>query len=60
VRVRHPQTGRSLDSAYPQPSERGHGSWYFDCAVATVRGRRDRDIHTRVEKLLSELPVTHA
>jgi hypothetical protein len=23
-------------------SERGHGSWYFDCAVATVRGRRER------------------
>jgi hypothetical protein len=23
-------------------SERGYGSWYFDCAVATVRGRRER------------------
>ncbi len=39
---RHPRTGRSLESACPRLSERGHGSWYFDCAVATVRGRRER------------------
>jgi integrase len=39
---RHPQTGRTLDSACPSLSERGHGSWYFDCPVATVGGRRDR------------------
>src|SRR5215468_9843724 len=39
---RHPQTGRTLDAACRQLSERGHGSWYFDCAVATVRGRRER------------------
>jgi Phage integrase, N-terminal SAM-like domain len=39
---RHPQTGRSLDSACPRLSERGHGSWYFDRAVPTVRGRRER------------------
>jgi hypothetical protein len=39
---RDPQTGRSLESACPRLSERGHGSWYFDCPVATVRGRRER------------------
>src|SRR5512132_3933393 len=39
---RHPQTGRSLESACPRLAERGHSSWYFDCAVATVRGRRER------------------
>jgi hypothetical protein len=39
---RHPQTGRTLDSACPQLPERGHGSWYFDCPVATVGGRRER------------------
>ncbi len=39
---RHPQTGRSLDSACPRLPERGHGSWSFDCAVASVRGRRER------------------
>jgi hypothetical protein len=39
---RHPQSGRTLDAACPQLSERGHGSWYFDCPVASVGGRRER------------------
>src|ERR1051326_3121258 len=39
---RHPQTGRSMDTTCPRLPERGHGSSYFDCAVATVRGRRER------------------
>ena len=39
---RHPQTGRSLDTTCPRLPERGHGSWYFDCAVATARGQRER------------------
>jgi hypothetical protein len=39
---RYPGSGRSLDSACPRLSERGHGSWYFDCPVASVRGRRER------------------
>ena len=39
---RDPQTGRSLDTTCPRLSQRAHGSWYFDCAVKTVHGRRER------------------
>lgn len=31
-----------LSSACPQLAERGHGSWYFDCAVPVLPGRRER------------------
>jgi len=36
------QTGRSLDTVCPRLGERNHGSWYFDCAVTAVPGRRGR------------------
>lgn len=39
---RSSETGRLLSSACPQLSERGHGSWYFDCAVPVLPGRRER------------------
>ena len=31
-----------LSSACPHLAERGHGSWYFDCAVPVLPGRRER------------------
>jgi hypothetical protein len=31
-----------MDSTCPSLPERGHGSWYFDRAVATVQGLRER------------------
>src|SRR3954471_6683356 len=39
---RSAETGRLLSSACPQLPERGHGSWYFDCAVPVLPGRRER------------------
>src|SRR3954451_24782850 len=39
---RSAQTGQLLSSACPQLSDRGHGSWYFDCAVPVLPGRRER------------------
>ena len=39
---RDPRTGRALDTTCPQLRERGHGSWYFDCAVAALPGKRGR------------------
>jgi integrase len=42
VRVPDPETGRSIDTTCQRLSERGHGSWYFDCAVAALPGRRER------------------
>ena len=39
---RSSETGRLLSSACPQLAERGHGSWYFDCAVPVLPGRRAR------------------
>jgi hypothetical protein len=39
---RSSENGRLLSSACPQLAERGHGSWYFDCAVPVLPGRRER------------------
>jgi hypothetical protein len=39
---RHPQTGRLLEAACGRLGERGHGSWYYHCSVATLSGRRER------------------
>ena len=39
---RQPQTGRPLASGCPRLTQRGHGSWYFDCAVPSPTGRRER------------------
>jgi hypothetical protein len=39
---RSAETGRLMSSACPQLTERGHGSWYFDCAVPVLPGRRER------------------
>jgi len=39
---RQPQTGRSMDGNCPRMTERHHGSWYFDCAVPSPTGRRER------------------
>ena len=39
---RSAQTGLLLSSACPQLVGRGHGSWYFDCAVPVLPGRRER------------------
>ncbi|MFF5084292.1 hypothetical protein ACFY36_45215 [Actinoplanes sp. NPDC000266] len=33
---------RGCATACPQLPERGHGSWYFDCAVPVLPGRRER------------------
>jgi hypothetical protein len=35
-------SGRLLGTACPALAERGHGSWYFDCAVPGLQGRRER------------------
>jgi integrase len=39
---RDASSGRLLGSSCPASAERGHGSWYFDCAVAGLQGRRER------------------
>jgi Phage integrase, N-terminal SAM-like domain len=39
---RDPRSGRLLGICCPALAERGHGSWYFDCAVAGLQGRRER------------------
>jgi integrase len=39
---RDPRSGRLLGTCCPALAERGHGSWYFDCAVAGLQGRRER------------------
>jgi hypothetical protein len=39
---RDPRSGRLLGTCCPALAERGHGSWYFDCAVAGLQGRRQR------------------
>jgi integrase len=39
---RHPQTGRPINGRCPRLTERGHGSWYFDCAVQSLTGRQER------------------
>jgi hypothetical protein len=39
---RDPHSGRLLGTWCPALAERGHGSWYFDCAVAGLQGRRER------------------
>ncbi|MDT5041132.1 MAG: hypothetical protein QOE51_2117 [Actinoplanes sp.] len=39
---RSSETGRLLSSVCPQLVERGHGSWYFDCALPVLPGRRER------------------
>lgn len=39
---RSSETGRLLSSACPEFIDRGHGSWYFDCAVPVLPGRRER------------------
>jgi hypothetical protein len=39
---RDPRSGRLLGSACPKLTERGHGSWYFDCATVHVQGRPER------------------
>ena len=36
-------TRELLSSSCPRLSERGHGSWYFDCAVPVLPGRRERE-----------------
>ena len=36
------ETGRAVDRTCPRLRERDHGSWYFDCAVAALPGRRER------------------
>ena len=35
-------SGRLLGTRCPALAERGHGSRYFDCAVARLQGRRER------------------
>ncbi|HEY3034212.1 MAG TPA: tyrosine-type recombinase/integrase, partial [Streptosporangiaceae bacterium] len=39
---RDPHSGRLLGTGCPTLAQRGHGSWYFDCAVARFQGRRER------------------
>lgn len=39
---RDPQTRDRLERACPRLGERGHGSWYFECVVSTMAGRRER------------------
>ena len=39
---RSSKTGQLMSSRCPQLSERGHGSWYFDCAVPVLPGKRER------------------
>jgi hypothetical protein len=39
---RHTATGRPMDGSCPRLAERDHGSWYFDCAVPSPTGRRER------------------
>jgi hypothetical protein len=39
---RDARSGRLLGAGCPALAERGHGSWYFDCAVGGFQGRRER------------------
>jgi integrase len=39
---RDSRSGRLLGAGCPTLGQRGHGSWYFDCAVAGLQGRRER------------------
>jgi integrase len=39
---RDSRSGRLLGTACPTLGQRGHGSWYFDCAVAELQERRER------------------
>jgi hypothetical protein len=39
---RDPHSGRLLGTCCAALAERGHGSWYFDCTVAGLQGRRER------------------
>jgi hypothetical protein len=39
---RDPHTRKRLEKACPRLGERGHGSWYFECTVSTMAGRRER------------------
>src|SRR2546429_2276588 len=39
---RDSRSGRLLGAGCPTLGQRGHGSWYFDCAVAGLHGRRER------------------
>jgi len=36
----HPVTGRRGGRSCPRLAEDGHGSWYFDCSVKDMWGRR--------------------
>jgi integrase len=66
---RHQRSGRLLGSSCPALAERGHGSWYFDCAVAGLHGRRERvrrggygtrrDAVTARDLLLNPAPGAH-
>jgi hypothetical protein len=42
---RDSQTGQLLGGSCPNLTRRGQGSWYFDCAVAGLQGRRERIRH---------------
>jgi hypothetical protein len=39
---RDPQSRRRLERSCPRLGERGHGSWYFECMVSAMPGRRER------------------
>jgi hypothetical protein len=39
---RDSRSGRLLGAGCPTLGQRCHGSWYFDCAVAGLQGRRER------------------
>jgi len=39
---RNPQTSRPMDASCPRLTERGHGSWYFDCVAPSLTGPRER------------------
>jgi len=39
---RQPAMGRPVDGRCPRLQERGHGSWYFDCATPSPTGRQQR------------------
>ena len=42
-RCADPANGREYGRACPQLSARWHGSWYFDCATADLRGDPERN-----------------
>jgi hypothetical protein len=39
---RDPESKKRLEKSCPRLSERGHGTWYFECMVSTLAGRRER------------------